>query len=47
MDRELLARVTPLVQERMKTLDEAPYRVAYFFNDVEFEEGEFERSIGF
>ena len=47
VNRELLDRVTPLVQERMKTLDEAPYRVAYFFNDVEFEDGEFDRSLGF
>ena len=47
VDRGLLANVAPLVQERMKTLDEAPYRVAYFFNNVEFEEGEFEKSLGF
>ena len=47
VDRELLSRVAPLVQERIKTLDEAPYRVAYFFRDVEFEEGEFDRSLGF
>ena len=47
MDRGLLSRVAPLVQERMKQLDEAPYRVAYFFKDVEFEDGEFERSLGF
>ena len=47
VDKGLLARITPLVQERMKQLDEAPYRVAYFFKDVEFEEGEFQRSLGF
>ena len=47
VDMGLLSRVAPLVQERIKTLDEAPYRVAYFFRDVEFEEGEFERSLGF
>ena len=47
VDRELLARVTPLVQERVKTLDESAYRIAYFFQDVEFEEEEFERSLVF
>ncbi len=47
VDQGLLAKVAPLVQERIKTLDEAPYRVAYFFNDVEFEDGEFEKSLGF
>lgn len=47
VNRGLLARVTPLVQERIKTLDEAPYRVAYFFNEVEFEDGEFEKSLSF
>ena len=47
VDRGLLSKVAPLVQERMKQLDEAPYRVAYFFRDVEYEEGEFERSLGF
>ena len=34
IDREYLLRITPLVQERIKTLAEAPEMLSYFFDDT-------------